>query len=91
MQAVKPRSQIASLQLGLGVQLHHHFASTFLINTFHILGFCSPYSEIERFESSAAVSKGTSMPDYTPTQFLQYIADNVDHDIRTIDGKGTFH
>ena len=29
--------------------------------------------------------------DYTPTQFLQYIADNVDHDIRTIDGKGTFH
>ena len=31
------------------------------------------------------------MPYYTPTQFLQYIADNVDHDIRTINGKGTFH
>ena len=57
MQAVKPRSQIAPLQLGLGVQIHHHFASKFLIDTLHSLGFCSPYSEIERFESFAAVSK----------------------------------
>ena len=24
-------------------------------------------------------------------QFLQYSADNVDHDIRSLDGKGTFH
>ena len=30
MQAVKPRSQIAPLQMGLGVQLHHHSASKFL-------------------------------------------------------------
>ena len=28
---------------------------------------------------------------YGPQNFLQYAADNVDHNIRTLDGKTTFH
>ena len=28
---------------------------------------------------------------YGPQNFLQYAANNVDHDIRTLDGKNTFH
>ena len=33
MQACRPRALIAPLQLGLGVQMHHHFGSKFLIDT----------------------------------------------------------
>ena len=33
MQAARPRILICPLQLGLGVQLHHHFGSISLIDT----------------------------------------------------------
>ncbi|KAK3097968.1 hypothetical protein FSP39_014885 [Pinctada imbricata] len=90
-QATRPRSYTAPLQIGLGVQLHHHFASRFLIDTLHNLGFCSSYSEVQRFETSAAYSQGTDIPEYKPGQCVQFVADNVDHNLRTIDGHNTFH
>ena len=37
IQATRPRSIIAPLQLGLAVQMHHHFASKFLNDTLHRL------------------------------------------------------
>jgi hypothetical protein len=37
MQAVRHRCQIAPLQIGIGVQLHHHFASKLLIDTLNSL------------------------------------------------------
>ena len=42
-------------------------------------------------ERSAALAQGTEIPGYTPGQFVQFIADNVDHNVRSIDGHGTFH
>ncbi len=83
-------SAAGTLQLGLGVQLHHHFASRFLIDTLHHHGFCCSYEEVKRFEENAAQSHGTDIPNLT-TEFVQYTADNVDHNIRTLDGHGTFH
>ena len=91
MQAARPRLQITPLQISLGIQLHHHFASKFLIDTLHNLGFCSLYSEILRFESSAAASQGIDIPGIEKGQVLQFVADNVDHNVATLDGKGTFH
>ena len=44
MQAARPRVLLAPLQVGLGVQLHHHFASRFLIDTLHKHGFCCSYN-----------------------------------------------
>ena len=32
----------------------------------------------------------TDIPSYT-SEFVQYVADNVDHNIRTLDGNDTFH
>jgi len=37
------------------------------------------------------VRQGTDISRHTPNQFIQYVADNVDHNIRSIDGKNTFH
>ena len=82
---------LAPLQLGLGVQMHQHFASKFLTDSLHAHGFCSLYPTVQKFERSAAASHGTDIPEYTPGHFVQYIADNVNHNTRTLDGTGTFH
>ena len=91
MQASRPRGILAPLQVGLGVQLHHHFASKFLIESLHKHGFCCSYSEVMKFSMNAAVSQGIDIPGFTSGHFMQYVADNVDHNIRTIDGMNTFH
>lgn len=46
VQATCPRVIWSSLQLGLGIQLHHHFASKFLIDTLHKHDFCCSYKEV---------------------------------------------
>ena len=90
MQAARPRDLLAPLQVGLGIQLHHHFASRFLIDSLHRHEFCCSYQEVQRFGQNAAVDQGTEIPNHT-TEFVQYVADNVDQNIRTFDGNDTFH
>lgn len=91
-QAARPKGIIAPLQLGLAIQMHHHFASKFLIDSLHSHGFCSSYMLVQAFERNAAALRGTDIPGWTRERFLQYAADNVDHNTRTaLDGSGTFH
>ena len=91
IQATRPRVMLAPLQLGLAVQMHHHFASRFLVDTLSSHGFCSSYTTVQKYARSAAATQGTDIPGYTPGKFVQYVADNVDHNTRTLDGRGTFH
>ena len=91
MQAIRPRAILAPLQIGLGVQMHHHFASRFLIDTLHGHGFSCSYTEVQRYERNAAVTQGIVIPGFTSEHTMQYIADNVDHNLATVDGTGTFH
>ena len=83
MQAGRPRVLIAPMQLGVGVQMHHHFDSRFLISSLSQHGFCCSYSEGQRYETNAFSCKGLEIPHLTNEQFVQYVADNVDHNIRT--------
>ena len=85
---VRPRVLLAPLQIGLGVQLHHHYASHFIVDSLHHLGFCYSYQQVQEFEQSAAFSHGTDIPNFSDLS-IQYIADNVDHTIRTLDGNNT--
>ena len=87
---VKLLANFFFLQVGLGVQLHHHFASHLLIDSLHQHGFCCSFQEVHKFERNAVVSQGTDVPCFT-SQSVQYVADNVDHNIRTLDGYDTFH
>ena len=91
MQAVRPKAIIGPLQIGLGVQMHKQFGSRFLIDSLHSHGFCSSYSEVQKFERSAAYHQRTEIKGINNDSFIQHIADNVDHNIRTIDGLNTFH
>ena len=45
MQCIRPGVLVAPLQLGLGVQMHRHFASKFLIDSLYQYGFCSSYKK----------------------------------------------
>lgn len=92
IQAARPRVIISPLEISLGVVLHQHFASRFHIDTLHNLGFCTSYSEIKKFQSSAAVVQGNSLQvDVGEESCLKFVADNVDHNACTIDGLNTFH
>jgi len=94
VEAVRPRAVIAPLQLGLAVQMHQLYRSRFLIDSLSTMGFASSYPEVQRFEVNAACSLapdvlGSEMD--IPDQFLLFARDNVDHNILTLDGKGTFN
>jgi len=91
MQATRPRILLAPLQIGLGVQMHHHFQSKFLVDSLYHHGFSCSYSEVKKYERSSSVAHGTEIQNFSANNFIQYSADNVDHNVRSIDGKGTFH
>ena len=42
------------------------------------------------YRQNAALDQGTDIPAYDG-QFVQYVADNVDHNTRTLNGNNTFH
>ena len=91
MEAIRPRAITAPLQICLGVQMHKLYVSRFLIDSLHNLGICSSYSQVQRFERSAAFHHGNHIEGINNESFLQHVADNVDHNLRTIDGLNTFH
>ena len=95
MQQVRPKALIVPFQLG--IQMHHHFGSRFLIDSLNKHGFCVSYSEVLKYERCAVVHQGTKIPGVSesssaePTHFMHHVADNADHNSRTLDGRNTFH
>ena len=73
--------------------MHHHFRSKFLIYILSAMGYCSSYSEVQRLEENAASSIAPDVLDglHTPDKMVLFAADNVDHNIVTLYGKGTLH
>ena len=90
MQAVRSNTVIASLQICLGVQLHLEFGSSFFI-ALHGLGFCSTYQKVQMYQQSVAVSQPLETACLIQGQFLQYMADNIDHNTQFLDGLNTYH
>ena len=91
IQAVRPRTIIAPLQLWLAIQLHHHYRSRFVIDTLHALGSASSYHEVQRFERNAACVSGDDILDDVGQSNILLAADNFDHNIITLNGDDTFH
>lgn len=94
VQSAKPRTSLMPLLLQLGIQLDHKYGSAELITELSRLGFCTSHYEVRRYKQSVvASSTGWSMnlPADCEHPFVQFIADNVDHNTRTLTGSGTFH
>ena len=84
---------IAPLHVGLDAQMHHHFQSRFLIDTLFAVGYCSSYSAVLTFKDNAnafIASDVLSCSDLSDMMVL-FAADNVYHNIMSLDGKHKFH
>ena len=93
-QAVRPRAVLAPAQIGLALQTHHLYRSRFIIDNLHKMGFAASYAEVLKFEKNAADTAavdifGTS--NASSDVAMLFAGDNVDHNIISLDGKGTFH
>ncbi|CAH1100854.1 unnamed protein product [Psylliodes chrysocephalus] len=62
----------------------------FFGNKLYRLGFSILYDEVPKYLQSAIIDKTPNFQ-VPPGHFCQRIADNVDHNIATIDGQNTFH
>ena len=91
MQGTRPRSLLMPFKLGIAVHLHDHFVSKHLVDTLSQLGFCICYSEVRKFEKNAAIAFNKNDYLVAENQTLQHVADNMDHDTVTLDGKNTVH
>ena len=91
--SARPRSVIAPIPFGLGVELDHVFGSKWLINELSHLGFSITYDEVTKYKQSVIQNEilDVILSQYFPGSFTEWIADNVDHNIATLDGHGSFH
>ena len=73
--------------------MSHNFGSRWTKNELARLEFSVSYDEVNRYKQSAIL--GQKLEDITrnpyPGHFTQWVADNVDHNLITIDGKNSFH
>lgn len=84
----RPRSFISPILLGLGLYLHRHFGTKHVIDIFSNLGFCASYTDVYVFETSSLLYP---QPKVDRNSFSQFVFDNADFNINTIDGYNTFH
>ena len=79
--------------LALSASLDNNFGSRWLIDVLHKFGFSLGYSEVILHKQS--VVRQQNLETFAmfpfPGHFTQWVADNVDHNIVTLNGEGTFH
>ena len=88
LSSMKTRKCMSPLQLGLAVTLYHRYGSKDLINILSTLGFCASYSHVQLFQASALTFQGEPVLEKC---FSQFVFDNADHNVCTLDGFNTFH
>ena len=94
IKAVKLRSFIPSLLFSLGVVPNNLFVSKWLINElsgWSHLGFFIGYEDIIRYKHSLIPSEEEGIENLLGGKFLQWIGENIDHEVQTTDGKNFFH
>ena len=66
-------------------------ASKYLLNLLHKLGLSCSYDEVCRYKQCVARCESTESDQPVQQGFTQYAADNVDHNVCSLDGSGTLH
>ena len=87
IQASRPRTCVMPLMLYLAVQLDHMYGSAQLLQHLSRLGFCSSVDEVTQYKQSVMHQRSVSLGkagsgDCAPI-FAQFVANNVDHNVRT--------
>ena len=84
IKAASSRAIIAPRQMGLAVQLHHHYRSRLVIDTLHSMGFAASYNEVLRFERNAACVSDENILGNVKGSHVLMVAYHVDHNTVTI-------
>ena len=98
VQAARPHGTIMPLPFAVGIDLDKS-GNRQLTMKLARLGFSVSYDEVRRYKQSVLEMLPTpdsslTLPlpdDVSNVPFTCFVADNVDHNIRTLDGYGTFH
>ncbi|MBW0528211.1 hypothetical protein O181_067926 [Austropuccinia psidii MF-1] len=87
---VRPRTFVSPLLCSLSLLIYRKYASRHLIDLLANLGFCASYHEAQKLEMSAIDSV---KPGFVVKKggFNQFVFDNVDFNVCTIDGLNTLH
>lgn len=85
--AARPRSFLSPVQLGTGVSLHRKYGSKALVDILCNLGVSVPYKEVLKYERSVTSEESTRIED----GYVQFVFDNADYNVHTLDGHNTFH
>ena len=89
LQASRPRSMLAPIPFGIGVDADKSDGTRWSVDHLAKFGFSISSDDVKLFKQSAASTNDN--PGDKATQFTQWVADNVDHNICTLTGKCTFH
>ena len=78
---------------GLGMEIDHTFGSKWLITQLSRLGFSISYDEVTRYKHSVIQSENGDnvLAECLPGAFTQWVADNVDYNLATLDGQESLH
>lgn len=87
--ATRPNSFRSSLQIGLGALIHRKYGSKDLLDTVSATVFCCSYNEVRLFKISCLKQPVVNVTEQN--WLTQFIFDNADVNINTIDGNNTFH
>lgn len=90
MAATRPQSFLSPILIAIAVYLHRKLGSKQVVEMLSHLGFCASYNEAVLFESSA-VTNSSSCEETLDEKFIQFVFDNADFNVRTVDGFNTFH
>ena len=91
VQASRPCSVLPPVLFGIGVSLDHSYGSRALLDMLSRFGFCLTYDEVNRYKQSAVQCSDHELSLASLDAFTQWSADNVDHNVNTLDGTGSFH
>ena len=86
--AVRPRSFVSPLHIGLGIHLHRKYGPRVLIDMLSNIRLCASYSEVTNYEAPL-----TTNAQFTVDKgaYIQFVFDNADYNVSTLDGHRTFY
>lgn len=92
LQAVKSSTVLVPIRFGLGVEVDHVSGSRWFIDELFQLGFSISYDELSLLKQSVMQEESLETLAHSPDPtFTQWSAENVEHNIQTLTGGGTFH
>ena len=90
LQALRPRSVISPVVLGVSVEMDQVFGSCWLVDELSQLGFSVSYDEVTWYKQSVLQDGKFGTVRHYPACFTQWVADNVDHNTSTLGGELSF-